>query len=113
MKRTEVGGYCLSLSGVQEYAPFKRGDTVIYRHWANKKWFALTFSLKGREGLNIKLSPMENDFFRLQYRGIEPGWHMNKTHWSTIWLDSDAGKNKIERLIDMSYSLTKPKSLKL
>ena len=38
---------------------------------------------------------------------IFSGWHMNKTHWLSVALDSTAEDEKIKFLVDMSYELTK------
>ena len=39
--------------------------------------------------ITLKLEPVFSDVVRKDYVDIVPGYYMNKTHWSTIYLDSD------------------------
>ena len=32
---------------------------------------------------------MEADLLRSAYTGVRPGYHMNKTHWNTVYLESE------------------------
>lgn len=101
-----------------EYPWEKYPAHAVFRHRANKKWFALMMEIPmcrlGLAGdaqiavVNVKCDPLliaslvtENGFF--------PAYHMNKAHWITIALDGSADEEKIKWLLDMSFDLTAPK----
>ncbi|MGZ5304174.1 MAG: MmcQ/YjbR family DNA-binding protein, partial [Bacteroidia bacterium] len=42
---------------------------------------------------------------REQYNDIQPGYHMNKTHWNTVNIESILPHNLICELINHSYEL--------
>lgn len=66
--------------------------------------------LDGRVIVNLKCDPMQADFLRRIYKGIVPAYHMNKTHWNTVYLDSDVPDEEIENMTLESFNLTeKPK----
>jgi len=107
--RSEVIRYCLSLPGAYEDHPFG-GDTAVLRHKGNRKSFALLIFAHGRLHLNLKCEPMRADFLRQVYRGVIPAYHMNKTHWNSVFLDEDVPGQDIQSMIDHSYELTRPRS---
>lgn len=43
----------------------------------------------GRPIITLKLEPAFSDILRQQYVDITEGYYMNKTHWSTIYLDGE------------------------
>ena len=113
MTRQEIIEYCLTLPGAVEEYPF---DDIInasawtaMRHRANKKCFAFITVHNGRLIANLKCAPMEADFLRQAYRGIIPGYHMNKTHWNTVYMDGDVPDEAVKNMICASYDLIKPK----
>ena len=48
---------------------------------------------------------MEALELREQYRGIRPGYHMNKKHWNTVDINKDVPDELILKMIDDSYAL--------
>lgn len=113
MNRQELIEFCLTLPGAYEDYPFAslpgEGITAVMRHRSNRRSFALIMDHKGELYLNLKCEPMEADFLRQVYRGVIPGFHMNKTHWNTVVMGSDVPEDEIKRQIENSYDLTKPK----
>lgn len=91
-------------------------DFRVFRHSANRKWFAVIMPLSERKlGLpgdaeltvvNVKCDPRMIGSFR-QEPGIYPGYHMNKVHWLSVALDGRVEADKIKFLLDMSFELTK------
>ena len=66
--------------------------------------------LDGKDIVNLKCDPMQADFLRGIYKGVVPAYHMNKTHWNTVYLDSDVPDEEIENMTLESFNLTeKPK----
>lgn len=53
--------------------------------------------------ITLKLSPVDNDFFRNQYEDIIPGYYMNKTHWSSVKADGNVPDEVLKELLDKSY----------
>ena len=54
----------------------------------------------------------EADFLRRAFEGVTPAYHMNKTHWNTVYLDSDVPREEIERMTLASFELTAKKPRK-
>ena len=42
---------------------------------------------------------------RESHQGIQPGYHMNKTHWNSVYLNEDVSDQLLVELIDHSYEL--------
>ncbi|QGU03234.1 hypothetical protein CKALI_11980 [Corynebacterium kalinowskii] len=69
------------------------------------KWFALLGMLNGKQILNVKVDPFEGERLRETYRGITPGYHMNKRHWITITEGEDVPAELVKELVVDSYRL--------
>ena len=69
------------------------------------KMFALLFRKDGCDCVNLKCNPHEAIELRDVFDAVQPGYHMNKTHWNTVILDGSIPAGEIERMIDNSYSL--------
>ena len=65
--------------------------------------------LDGKTVVNLKCEPMQADFLRSIYTGVIPAYHMNKTHWNTVYLNSDVPDEEIERMTLESFRLTDKK----
>lgn len=86
-------------------------DYVVFRNPRNKKWFAILMDVEkrklGLEGegkidvMNLKCDPILVGSL-LQGRGYRPAFHMNKTNWVTVLLDS-APPEEIQELLRISY----------
>lgn len=94
--------YCLSKPGAEETYPFD-ATTLVFK--VGGKMFGLVYNHKGQVGLNLKGHPRLNLVLRQQYKGIIPGYHMNKDHWNTVLFDSDVPDEEIYRMVDMAYDL--------
>ena len=107
----EFRDYCLVKPGVTEETPFGP-DTLVMK--VMNKVFALT-GIVDYEFINLKCEPEKAAELREQYEGIRPGWHMNKTHWNSVFVDGSVPENLMRELIDHSYELivdSLPKKLK-
>jgi predicted DNA-binding protein (MmcQ/YjbR family) len=97
--------YCLSLPFTEEGFPFDN-DTMVFK--VVGKMFALT-SLKnweeGQPRINLKCEPTKALELREQYEGIQPGYHMSKTHWNTVTINQDVNDKLLKSLIKDSYDL--------
>lgn len=97
--------FCLTQKGATEHFPFDK-DTLVLK--VGGKIFALT-SLSGWENndarINLKCDPNNALQLRNNFEGIQPGFHMNKTHWNTIFINSDVDDKMVYDLIIDSYNL--------
>jgi predicted DNA-binding protein (MmcQ/YjbR family) len=94
--------YCLKKKGTSEDFPFD-DKALVFK--VGPKMFALTNINKKPLCVNLKCDPMLAVQFRQEFKSVEPGYHMNKTHWNTIYLDGSIPDEKIKWMIDHSYEL--------
>jgi len=93
---------CLSLPGVEETTPFGP-DELVYK--VGGKLFALTVPEDFPSTVNLKCDPRRAVELRDEYKGIQPGYHMNKKHWNTITLDGSVPAKLLRELVRHSYDL--------
>lgn len=101
-----------------EYLWEKSPDNAVWRNKVNRKWYGVLLVLSERK---LKLeSDKIVDVLDLRYQKekigelidhetIFEGYHMNKRNWISIRLDGSVESEKIYRLIDNSYELSKRK----
>ncbi len=102
MNIEEIRDYCLAKPGVTEGFPFDE-TTLVFK--VMNKMFALT----GLEGdppyVNLKCDPDRAVELREQYEAIQPGWHMNKVQWNSVYFTGSIPRDLVLELIDHSYDL--------
>ncbi|MGN1109154.1 MAG: MmcQ/YjbR family DNA-binding protein [Oscillospiraceae bacterium] len=99
--------FCRNIPGASVDQPFDGDfDTYAARHTLSRKWFALVMLHEGRHIVNLKCDPQEADLLRKLFKGVVPAYHMNKTHWNTIILNSDLPDEEIKRMTMNSFALT-------
>lgn len=101
--------YCLSLPDVEETLPFGP-DTLVYK--VNGKMFLLTGLDTEVLSFNVKCDPEKAIELREQYHCVQPGFHMNKTHWNTVTVDGTVPGSVLKDWINDSYNLVKSKKKK-
>lgn len=97
----KIREYCLSKPETTESFPFGY-DTLVFK--VSGKMFAL-LQLEGIISINLKCNPELAIDLREQYTAVQPGYHMNKTHWNTIILDGSIPDKLLKEWIDHSYWL--------
>ncbi len=108
--------YCLAKPEVEDTFPFGP-DTLVMK--VAGKMFALSGMDEADFRINLKCDPERALDLRDRYSAVRPGWHMNKTHWNTIYVEEgQLTDRQLEELIDHSYelvvaSLTKKKRAEL
>lgn len=108
--RAAVIEFCLSLGeDTYEDYPFDDGNWAVLRHRGNKKGFAFLYEYNHRLQVNVKCLPEWTGFWRGNFDGVIPAYHMNKTHWNTIILDGSVPDGDVKTMIAESYNLTAPK----
>lgn len=99
MNIEEIRAYCLSRESTSEDFPFDE-DVLVFR--TSGKIFAL-ISLSQSDRINLKCDPVYAVELRDQFTAVRPGFHMNKKHWNTVFLNEDLEESLIYKLIDHSY----------
>jgi predicted DNA-binding protein (MmcQ/YjbR family) len=103
MNLEELREYCLSKEFCTEDTPFGP-DTLVFR--IAGKIFGLTSLDTDECRINLKCEPDYAIELREKYNFIIPGYHMNKTHWNTVFVDK-APSILVKSLIDHSYDIIK------
>lgn len=104
MNVEEFREVCLSLKGAKENAPWsepKYRNLVTYT--VGGKWFSL-LDLENKFA-DLKAPAAAIPELQEQYAGCFQAWHMNKSHWIGVRLESDLPDKKIKELITESYRL--------
>lgn len=111
MNMKDIVEHCLSYPDSYEDHPFGDGWTAI-RHKGNGKIYALIFHLNDHLCINLKCNPNHAGTLRDTFTDVKPGYHMNKEHWNTVYLEGELSKSVIYDMVRESYHLTQPKKLK-
>lgn len=93
--------YCLTKPGAEEAMPFG-DDTVVFK--VGGKLFLLV-GLKEANRFNVKCDPDLAIELREHYEEVQPGFHMNKTHWNTVFMNGNLTDKQLMEMIDHSYQL--------
>jgi predicted DNA-binding protein (MmcQ/YjbR family) len=101
MDAEQIREYCLSKTAVTEECPF---DDVTLAFKVMGKIFVL-LDLGSDLSLNLKCDPLRALDLRERYPAVQPGYHMNKKHWNTVYLDGSMSADHIRQLIDHSYDM--------
>ena len=102
MDLEQVRAYCLKKKDVTETLPFDE-DTPVYK--VSGKMFCLA-NLNPPIFINLKCDPEKAVELREKYEEVQPGYHMNKMHWNSIYLASNILDKIVYGWIDDSYNLT-------
>ena len=98
MNIEEVIQLCLSYPETEETTPFGP-DTLVYKVCG--KLFALTAPDQYPSRVNLKCDPDEALELRDQYEAIIPGYHMNKKHWNSVYMNGVTKK----QLMQLAFSI--------
>ena len=93
--------FCLSLKGATEEFPFDN-RTLVFK--VQNKIFAL-LDIESFKQINLKCDPEKAIELREQFKGIIPGYHMNKKHWNSLKTASDVSDSLVKELTSHSYEL--------
>jgi predicted DNA-binding protein (MmcQ/YjbR family) len=97
-----IYAYCLEKKGTTASYPFGEG-TLVFK--VLDKMFALVSEETTPIRMNLKCDPEDAQALRTQYAAIIPGYHMNKEHWNSLYLDGSLPGELVFELIDHSYNL--------
>lgn len=93
--------YCLAKPGVAETLPFGP-ETLVFK--VMDKMFLLV-GLENPDRFNVKCDPERAVLLREEFEEVQPGYHMNKMHWNTVFITGRLSQKQLTEMIDDSYSL--------
>ncbi len=102
MNVESIRDYCLSKVFVTESTPF---DDVTLVFKVAGKMFALLPLDEVNLSINLKCDPEKAVSLREMYPSVKPGYHMNKNHWNTVYIDGTIEKKLVLGWVDDSYQL--------
>ena len=92
--------YCMKKPGAEQSehrdwkaAQIKVGDVL----------FAMVHDVNGRPAVSLKTSPELAELLRQENKDVFPSAHLNKAHWSTVYLDGELPDSQIYYLVYASY----------
>ncbi|MEJ5072691.1 MmcQ/YjbR family DNA-binding protein [Enterobacter ludwigii] len=92
--------FALELPFTEQTWPFGP-EYDVYR--VGGKIFMLAMTLRGKPLINLKADPQKALLHQEIYKSIEPGYHMNKKHWITVYGGDDISPELVEDLITDSW----------
>lgn len=101
MDAEQIREYCLSKAAVTEEFPFD-DETLVFKVMG--RIFALV-ALEGDLWVNLKCEPARALELRERFPAVTPGYHMNKKHWNTVYVDGSMSRDELTGLIDHSYDM--------
>ena len=101
MNHETIAAWCEGLPGAEATAPFGP-DNVVYK--VGGRMFAILSLELPR--VNLKGDPENNRRLRERTDAVEPGYHMDKRHWvSVYWERGGVDADELHALIRGSYDL--------
>ena len=98
-----IQSHCLSKKAAKE--DYKQEWDAI-RYTVCGKMFALIGNDgEGRPIISVKHTPEQGEELREKYDDIFPGYYLNKTLWSSIFLNSNIPEEVLKQMLDESYQL--------
>ena len=100
MNIEDLRDYCLLKPAVTEGLPFGE-DTLVFK--VAGKMFLLT-SISQGNSFNVKCDPELAIELREKHPEVQPGYHMNKKMWNTVYMDGTLTRRQLLDMIDHSYN---------
>ena len=102
MNVEEVRDYCLAKKGVTEEFPFDN-DTLVFKVMG--KIFLLTSLTFQPFRVNLKMDTELVGEYRDKYPDVQPGYHMNKKYWNSVYFDSGTiPRKELLFMLEHSYN---------
>ncbi|MCO4785960.1 MmcQ/YjbR family DNA-binding protein [Marinomonas atlantica] len=98
----DVKAYIKAKPEAKEEYPFKP-DVPVFKVYG--KMFALLSEQQGTPVVNLKCDPEHAIELRSIFETVKPGYHMNKKHWNTVYLDDSLPIGEVMCMVDQSYEL--------
>ncbi|MBK4714852.1 MULTISPECIES: MmcQ/YjbR family DNA-binding protein [Tenebrionibacter/Tenebrionicola group] len=102
MTNSELLPYCMSKPGAEQSV---HSDWKATQIKVAGVLFAMAHEVNGRPAVSLKTSPELAELLREEHLDVKPSAHLNKAHWSTLFLDGTLADSRIYYLVDASYQL--------
>ena len=104
MRYTWLDSYLLTKAGVTK--DLQPSWNWIRYHVGGKMFCAVCLDEENKPYyINLKLEPLEGEFWRAQYSDVLPGYYANKVHWNSIRPDGAVPDDILRDMLDKSYQL--------
>lgn len=100
MNIENLQAYCMSKKGVTESFPF---DNVTLVFKVMGKIFAILPLDAESLQISLKADPDLVLEWREKYPDVREGYHLNKKHWNTVYVQGSISDNFLKTMIDHSY----------
>ena len=100
MTISEILQYCMNKPGAEQSV---HNDWKATQIKVADVLFAMVKDVEGRPAASLKTSPELAELLRQQHTDVRPSQHLNKAHWSTVYLDGSIPDSQIYYLVDASY----------
>lgn len=108
MNIEEFRTYCLSFKGVHDKMPFEKATSEYDRNllvfYVLDKWFCFV-NIDVFDFCTIKCDTEQIEDLQDRYEGVKLGYHMNKKHWISVYIDKDVSDKMIKDLVKRSYGI--------
>ena len=94
---------CLELTGVT--SDYQEEWQARRYHIGGKMFLMWGVDNKSRPIATIKLDPLFGEMLRREHDDIVPGYHMNKTHWNSVYLEGDINDDLYKTMIEQAYDI--------
>lgn len=102
----ELFAYCLALPGTLVKYPFGPIPAVLAVECDGKvKGFCDLYENAQPLHIVVKCDPVEAQFLRELFPCVKPGYHCNKIHWNSLYIDGTLDDWEIKRMLRNSYLL--------
>lgn len=100
MTNSDLLTYCMSKPGAEQSV---HSDWKATQIKSNGVLFAMVHEVKGRPAVSLKSTPALAELLREEHNDMFPSEHLNKSHWSTLYLDGSLKDSQIYYLVDASF----------
>lgn len=101
MTNSDLLDYCMKKPGAEQSV---HSDWKATQIKVGDVLFAMVHDVDNRPAVSLKTSPGLADLLRQKHEDVFPSAHLNKAHWSTVWLDGSLPDSQIYYLIDASFT---------
>lgn len=84
MTISELLQYCMAKPGAEQSV---HNDWKATQIKVEDVLFAMVKEVENRPAVSLKTSPELAELLRQQHSDVRPSRHLNKAHWSTVYLD--------------------------
>lgn len=100
MTNSELLQYCMDKPGTSQEV---HSDWKATQIKVAEVLFAMVHEVESRPAVSLKTSPALADLLRDEHSDVFPSKHLNKAHWSTVYLDGSLPTSQLYFLVDASY----------